>query len=159
MEVGEAKGDLTYLDPEYPQTNALKTKSDVYSFGVILAELLTGLKPNVRENPLIQPSMLAVEEKRLSRLISTLDTVNGNEKEEIEAVAEMARNRLNYSTKERPDMKDLAEQLAAIDKKLPKKPPEDTKAGTTESKPSTSKPILERGFDNETEPSTKSQQL
>ncbi|KAJ4717482.1 putative Kinase [Melia azedarach] len=112
------QGTFGYLDPEYFHSSQFTDKSDVYSFGVVVLELLTGKKPI--------PSILAEEGRNLATyfLISMdenclLDILDGQvrqtgKKEEILAVANVARKCLNPQGKSRPTMKEVAMELERI---------------------------------------------
>ncbi|KAK2995867.1 LOW QUALITY PROTEIN: hypothetical protein RJ640_012076 [Escallonia rubra] len=83
------KGTFGYLDPG--TFNQFTEKIDVYSFGVVLVELLTGEKP-----------------------IFMTRTVLDDTKEELVAVANLARRCLNLNGENRPAMKEVATELEGI---------------------------------------------
>ncbi|PRQ17135.1 putative protein kinase RLK-Pelle-WAK family [Rosa chinensis] len=112
------QGTFGYLDPEYFQSSQFTDKSDVYSFGVVLAELLTGRKPIFQRTPQ-EPTSLAtyfLESKEHSHLSDILDAqvVKDGRKEEIVAVANLAKRCLNLNGRRRPTMKEVAMELEGI---------------------------------------------
>ncbi|KAF8022401.1 hypothetical protein BT93_F0054 [Corymbia citriodora subsp. variegata] len=114
------QGTLGYLDPEYLTTGELTTKSDVYSFGVVLVELLTGETPTRRaksgeKTNTIQAFISAVDNRTLLHM-TNFEASNEGEVREIEAVGSLARRCLNYNGVNRPTMREVAEQLARINK-------------------------------------------
>ncbi|KAF8018229.1 hypothetical protein BT93_H3196 [Corymbia citriodora subsp. variegata] len=114
------QGTIGYLDPEYLTTGELTTKSDVYSFGVVLVELLTGETPTRRaksgeKTNIIQSFISAVENRTLLHM-TNFEASNEGEAREIEAVGSLARRCLNYNGVNRPTMREVAEQLARINK-------------------------------------------
>ncbi|KAF8038828.1 hypothetical protein BT93_B1391 [Corymbia citriodora subsp. variegata] len=120
--VERMQGTLGYLDPEYLTTGELTTKSDVYSFGVVLVELLTGEMPTRRaksgeKTNIIQSFISAVENRTLLHM-TNFEASNEGEVREIEAVGLLAKRCLNYNGVNRPTMREVAEQLARINKTL-----------------------------------------
>ncbi|KAI6689126.1 hypothetical protein NL676_025954 [Syzygium grande] len=116
------QGTIGYLDPEYLSTGELTTKSDVYSFGVVLVELLTGETPTRRAKSgekinIVQSFISAMENRTLLHMIN-FEASNEGEMQEIEAVGSLARRCLNYNGIYRPTMREVAEQLARINKSL-----------------------------------------
>ncbi|KAF8015994.1 hypothetical protein BT93_H1520 [Corymbia citriodora subsp. variegata] len=116
------QGTIGYLDPECLTTGELTTKSDVYSFGVVLVELLTGEMPTQRARSgekinIIQSFISAVENRTLLHM-TNFETSNEGEVREIDAVGLLARRCLNYNGVNRPTMREVAEQLARINKTL-----------------------------------------
>ncbi|KAK2994960.1 hypothetical protein RJ640_027864 [Escallonia rubra] len=112
------KGTFGYLDPEYFQSSQFTEKSDVYSFGVVLVELLTGKKPisitrTSEQRSLATHFLLSEEENRLFEIFDPRVLKEGT-KEELMAVANLARRCLNLSGKNRPTMKEVATELEGI---------------------------------------------
>uniref|UniRef100_A0A2P2MW61 Uncharacterized protein MANES_01G013000 n=1 Tax=Rhizophora mucronata TaxID=61149 RepID=A0A2P2MW61_RHIMU len=112
------QGTMGYLDPEYFQTSQFTEKSDVYSFGVVLIELLTGQKPislmrSDEERNLVAYFFLSMQENRLFDILDARVLKEGR-KEEIAAVAKLAKRCLYLNGKKRPTMKAVAMELEAI---------------------------------------------
>ncbi|MBA0797465.1 hypothetical protein Gohar_008164, partial [Gossypium harknessii] len=113
------QGTFGYLDPEYFRSNQFTEKSDVYSFGVVLVELITGQKPiSSSESEEVVRSLanfflLSMEENAFLNVVDPL-VMNGNAKEEIVAVAKLAKRCLNLNGKKRPTMKKVAMELEQI---------------------------------------------
>ncbi|KAK2994955.1 hypothetical protein RJ640_027859 [Escallonia rubra] len=112
------KGTFGYVDPEYFQSSQFTEKSDVYSFGVVLVELLTGKKPismtrTGEQRSLATHFLLSEEENRLFEIFDPR-VLNEGTKEELMAVANLARRCLNLSGKNRPTMKEVASELEGI---------------------------------------------
>ena len=113
------QGTYGYLDPEYFQSNQFTDKSDVYSFGVVLAELITGKKPLFLNESGTGWTSLATEfvlQMNNSSLFELLDARISEEakKEEVNAVANLAKQCLNMKGKQRPTMKEVAVFLNEI---------------------------------------------
>ncbi|KAJ0711587.1 putative protein kinase RLK-Pelle-WAK family [Helianthus annuus] len=112
------KGTFGYLDPEYFQSSQFTEKSDVYSFGVVLVELLTGERPISltrlgEHRSLATHFMLAMEEGQVMSIID-LRIVNDGSRGELMAVANLAKQCLNLTGKNRPTMKEVALELESI---------------------------------------------
>ncbi|THG14890.1 putative wall-associated receptor kinase-like 16 [Camellia sinensis] len=112
------QGTFGYLDPEYFQSNQFTEKSDVYSFGVVIVELLTGQKPissnrSQESRSLVTYFMESMQENRLLEILDPRILKEGR-KEEMIAVAHVARRCLNLNGKKRPTMKDVAVELDGI---------------------------------------------
>ncbi|KAG8661521.1 hypothetical protein MANES_01G013225v8 [Manihot esculenta] len=112
------QGTFGYLDPEYFQSSQFTEKSDVYSFGVVLVELLTGQKPissmrSIEERSLATYFLLSMEENRLFEILDARVLKEGA-KEDIVAVAKLAKRCLNLNGKKRPTMKAIVMELERI---------------------------------------------
>ena len=112
------QGTFGYLDPEYFQSSQFTEKSDVYSFGVVLVELLTGEKAisstRVQESKSLATYFIhSMEENNLFDILDAR-VVKDAEKEEIIAVANLAKMCLNLNGKKRPTMKEVAKQLEVV---------------------------------------------
>ncbi|KAK6778338.1 hypothetical protein RDI58_025056 [Solanum bulbocastanum] len=109
-------GTSGYLDPEYSRTSQLTEKSDVYSFGVVLAELLTGLKPIIRENKnLANFLVLSMNKNSLFNIIDHRILREGS-LEQLQKMAELAKNCLQPHGENRPTMKEMAIELESLRK-------------------------------------------
>ncbi|GMY18798.1 wall-associated receptor kinase-like 22 isoform X5 [Fagus crenata] len=112
------QGTFGYLDPEYFQSSQFTEKSDVYSFGVVLVELLTGEKAisSTRAQESRSLATYFIHSMEENNLFDILDArvVKDAKKEEIIAVANLAKMCLNLNGKKRPTMKEVAKQLEAI---------------------------------------------
>ncbi|GMP30721.1 hypothetical protein CsSME_00005254 [Camellia sinensis var. sinensis] len=112
------QGTFGYLDPEYFQSSQFTDKSDVYSFGVVIVELLTGQKPisstRSQENrSLVTHFMESMEENCLLEILDPRILKDGR-REEMIAVAHLAKRCLNLNGKKRPTMKDVIVELEGI---------------------------------------------
>ncbi|KAL2546084.1 Wall-associated receptor kinase-like 2 [Forsythia ovata] len=112
-------GTFGYLDPEYFQSSQFTEKSDVYSFGVVMVELLTGQKAisSIRSQDqgksLATNFLQSIEENSLLDILDAR-VLNEGKKEEIMAIAQLARRCLYLNGKRRPTMKEVAAELEAI---------------------------------------------
>lgn len=112
-------GTFGYLDPEFFQSGQFTEKSDVYSFGVVLVELLTGEKPisfnrSQDERSLASHFLVSMETKNVEKILD--DQVSQGAREEVMAVAKLAKRCLNLNGKMRPTMKAVATELDNIRK-------------------------------------------
>ncbi|XP_043714865.1 uncharacterized protein LOC122663239 [Telopea speciosissima] len=112
------QGTLGYLDPECFYTGRLIDKSDVYSFGVVLVELLTRKNP-IRSELSEESEGLAmhfVSSVKDNNLFQILDyqVVNEGNREQLVAVAELARRCLKVKGEDRPTMKEVAMELDSL---------------------------------------------
>ncbi|KAL0430225.1 UNVERIFIED_CONTAM: Wall-associated receptor kinase-like 8 [Sesamum radiatum] len=111
-------GTFGYLDPEYFQSSQFTEKSDVYSFGVVMVELLTGEKAisSVRAEvgkSLATRFLHSMEEDHLFDILDPRVLKEGR-REEVAAIAELARRCLHLNGKKRPTMKEVAVELEGI---------------------------------------------
>ncbi|XP_059446760.1 wall-associated receptor kinase-like 1 [Corylus avellana] len=111
-------GTFGYLDPEYLQSSQFTEKSDVYSFGVVLAELLTGEKAisSTRTQESKSLATYFIQSVEGNNLFDVLDSrvLKEGKKEEIIAVANLAKRCLNLNGKKRPTMKEVTKELEAV---------------------------------------------
>jgi serine/threonine protein kinase len=111
-------GTFGYLDPEYFQSSQFTEKSDVYSFGVVLAELLTGEKAisSTRTQESRSLATYFIQSMEENNLFDVLDSrvLKEGKKEEIIAVATLAKRCLDLNGKKRPTMKEVAKELEAV---------------------------------------------
>ncbi|XP_047965583.1 wall-associated receptor kinase-like 1 [Salvia hispanica] len=116
-------GTFGYLDPEYFQSSHFTEKSDVYSFGVVLVELLTGEKAVsvVRVEEVRGLAMHFLHSMEQDQLFDIVDArvLKEGKKEEIEAMAEIAKRCLHLNGKGRPTMKEVSHHLEGIRVEIP----------------------------------------
>ncbi|GMH25981.1 hypothetical protein Nepgr_027824 [Nepenthes gracilis] len=111
-------GTFGYLDPEYFQSHQFTNKSDVYSFGVVVVELLTGQRAIRLFEPEENRSLVSwfisyMEKSHLSDIVEGRVLMEGK-KEDILAVADLARRCLHFDGKHRPTIKEAAKELEAV---------------------------------------------
>ncbi|KAK9924193.1 hypothetical protein M0R45_032575 [Rubus argutus] len=112
-------GTFGYLDPEYFQSSQFTEKSDVYSFGVVLIELLTGQKPisflrsEEEGRSLATYFIISMHKDRLFEIVDDRVLKEGP-KEDIVAVANLARRCLNLNGRKRPTMREVTTALEGI---------------------------------------------
>ncbi|XP_059461865.1 wall-associated receptor kinase-like 22 [Corylus avellana] len=111
-------GTFGYLDPEYFQSSQFTEMSDVYSFGVVLAELLTGEKAisSTRTQESKSLATYFIQSKEENNFFDVLDSrvLKEGKKEEIVAVANLAKSCLYLNGKKRPTMREVAKELEAV---------------------------------------------
>ncbi|KAI8016660.1 Wall-associated receptor kinase 2 [Camellia lanceoleosa] len=114
----QVQGTFGYLDPEYFQSSQFTEKSDVYSFGVVIVELLTGQKAISSDRSQESRSLATffIQSMEDNHLFEILDQkiIKEDWREEIVAVAHLAKRCLNLNGKKRPTMKDVAVELEGI---------------------------------------------
>ncbi|KAG8366696.1 hypothetical protein BUALT_Bualt17G0106300 [Buddleja alternifolia] len=111
-------GTFGYLDPEYFRSSQFTDKSDVDSFGVVMIELLTGEKAvtSMRAETGRNLAMHFLDSMEENNLFDILDSkvLKEGRREEIEAIAELARRCLHLNGKKRPTMREVAVELEGI---------------------------------------------
>ncbi|KAL4614349.1 hypothetical protein ACB092_07G048000 [Castanea dentata] len=119
-------GTIGYLDPEYFQTGQFTEKSDVYSFGVVLVELLTREKPvsSTRSQEGRSLSTYFIHSLKENRLFDILDTQVSkvSNKDEVMAIANLAKRCLHLNGKKRPTMIEILMELEGVQKCSPVQP-------------------------------------
>jgi hypothetical protein len=128
------QGTPGYLDPDYHHSYQLSDKSDVYSFGVVLMELITAKKAvdMTRERKEINLASLAVAKIQAGTLDEIIDPylkMRFNEgsrtnivhtpdadklRDMVNRVAELAFRCLATEKDDRPNMKEVLEELRRI---------------------------------------------
>lgn len=113
------QGTPGYLDPDYHRSFRLTEKSDVYSFGVVLLELISGLKAvdQSREKREMALADLVVSKIHMGLLHQVVDPVLAVDRESIngvDAVAELAFRCVAAEKEDRPDAKEVVEELKQI---------------------------------------------
>ncbi|KAK6133510.1 hypothetical protein DH2020_032756 [Rehmannia glutinosa] len=111
-------GTFGYLDPEYFRSGQLNDKSDVYAFGVVLAEIITGqraISSNKDDKGLALRFRSAVKEHSLFENFENVAAHEGH-KEEVLAVAKLAKRCLKVNARKRPSMKEVAAELDQLRK-------------------------------------------
>ncbi|XP_049407189.1 wall-associated receptor kinase 2-like [Solanum stenotomum] len=114
------QGTLGYLDPEYFYTGELTNKSDVYSFGVVLAELLTGLKPILRDTSdkykcLVEHFISSMNKNNIFEILDDRVVREGGV-EQLQKIVELIKSCLQLHGEDRPTMKEVAMELESLRK-------------------------------------------
>lgn len=112
------QGTPGYLDPDYHHSFRLTEKSDVYSFGVVLLEFITGMKAvdvrrDKREVGLADMVVSKIQIGELSKVVDPM-LVRRKHVRSIESMAELAFRCLAGDKDDRPDSRELVEQLGRI---------------------------------------------
>ncbi|CAN1852566.1 LEAF RUST 10 DISEASE-RESISTANCE LOCUS RECEPTOR-LIKE PROTEIN KINASE-like 1.5 [Linum perenne] len=113
------QGTPGYLDPDYHKSFRLTEKSDVYSFGVVLLELISGLKPvdQNRDKREMALADMAVSRIQMGLLHQVVDPVLKKEEgamDGVDAVAELAFQCVAADKDDRPDAREVVEELKRI---------------------------------------------
>lgn len=113
------QGTPGYLDPEYHRSFRLTEKSDVYSFGVVLLELISGLRAvdQSREKREMALADLVVSKIHMGLLHQVVDPVlalDGDSVDGVDSVAELAFRCVAADKDDRPDAKEVVEELKQI---------------------------------------------
>ncbi|XP_030445407.2 LEAF RUST 10 DISEASE-RESISTANCE LOCUS RECEPTOR-LIKE PROTEIN KINASE-like 1.5 [Syzygium oleosum] len=120
------QGTPGYLDPDYHRSFRLTDKSDVYSFGVVLLELVSGMKAVDQERAKAEVALadLVVSRIQTGMLHQVVDPAmavgGGGEgeaaamEEGVSAVAELAFRCVAADKDDRPDAREVAEELRRI---------------------------------------------
>lgn len=117
------QGTPGYLDPDYHRSFRLTEKSDVYSFGVVLLELISGLRPvdQSRDKREFALADLVVSKIQMGLLHQVVDPVlrldhqhDGCVMVGVDAVAELAFRCVAADKDDRPDAKEVVEELKRI---------------------------------------------
>ncbi|XP_020225141.2 probable serine/threonine-protein kinase PIX13 [Cajanus cajan] len=113
-------GTYVYAAPEYIVTGHLYVKSDVYGFGVVLLEILTGMRALDTERPTGQQNLVEWTKPLLSskkKLKTIMDAkIEGQYSPKAAwQEAQLTLKCLENDPRQRPSMKDVVEELEAIE--------------------------------------------
>ncbi|KAJ3693914.1 hypothetical protein LUZ60_009394 [Juncus effusus] len=120
-------GTFGYFAPEYAIVGKASLKSDVFSFGVVLLELITGRQPINKSLNKPDESLVIWATARLNdskRVVMELPDplLKGNfPKEEMQIMAHLARECLQWDPESRPSMSEVVQILSTIDPDKSKK--------------------------------------
>ncbi|KAF7075396.1 hypothetical protein CFC21_080177 [Triticum aestivum] len=112
-------GSIGYMDPLFARSGRLTPKSDVYSFGIVLVELITKKKATTRngETGIVECfTQSLVTEKRKVRELFDVEISSQNNMKVLEGVAKLAGQCLRMEVDRRPEMRDVAQRLRALQK-------------------------------------------
>ncbi|XP_027362798.1 LEAF RUST 10 DISEASE-RESISTANCE LOCUS RECEPTOR-LIKE PROTEIN KINASE-like 1.5 [Abrus precatorius] len=112
------QGTPGYLDPDYHRSFRLTEKSDVYSFGVVLLELISGLRAvdQTRDKREMALADLVVSRIQMGQLHQVLDPFlkRQGDNDAVNAVAELAFRCVAADKDDRPDSKEVVEELKRV---------------------------------------------
>ncbi|TXG56431.1 hypothetical protein EZV62_017744 [Acer yangbiense] len=113
------QGTPGYLDPDYHRSFRLTDKSDVYSFGVVLLELISGLKAvdqsrDKREMALADLVVSKIQMGLLRQVVDPVLAVDEESMDGVDAIAELAFRCVAADKDDRPDSKEIVEELKRI---------------------------------------------
>ncbi|KAG1363969.1 calmodulin-binding receptor-like cytoplasmic kinase 3 [Cocos nucifera] len=120
----KVKGTAGYLDPEYLRTYQLTPKSDVFSFGILLIEILSGRRPvelrrGIDERITVRWAFKKYNEGNLRDILDPLlDEVI--DEQVLGKILSLAFQCAAPTRSDRPDMKEVGEQLWEIRKEFGK---------------------------------------
>ncbi|OMO51653.1 hypothetical protein CCACVL1_29669 [Corchorus capsularis] len=113
------QGTPGYLDPDYHRSFRLTEKSDVYSFGVVLLELISGQKAvdqrrEKREMALADMVVSKIQMGLLHQVVDPVLLIDGEAMDGVDAVAELAFRCVAEDKDDRPDAREIVEELKRI---------------------------------------------
>ncbi|KAK3223142.1 hypothetical protein Dsin_010167 [Dipteronia sinensis] len=113
------QGTPGYLDPDYHRSFRLTEKSDVYSFGVVLLELISGLRAvdqsrDKREMALADLAVSKIQMGLLRQVVDPVLAVDEESMDGVDAIAELAFRCVAADKDDRPDSKEIVEELKRI---------------------------------------------
>ncbi|XP_006662269.2 wall-associated receptor kinase 2-like [Oryza brachyantha] len=108
-------GSMGYIDPVFHKTGRLTQKSDVYSFGVVLLELITR-KPTIYDGncSLLIDFQKAYEQENSGKAMFDKEIATKENMFILEKIGRLAMECMKEKVEERPDMKEVAEQLVIL---------------------------------------------
>jgi len=109
-------GSMGYIDPVFHQTGLLTRKSDVYSFGVVLLELICR-KPTIYDEHcslIIEFHRVLVKNNSGRAMFDKDISVTEEDVFVLDEIGKLAVECLNEKVEDRPDMKEVAEQLLML---------------------------------------------
>eukprot|EP00268_Persea_americana_P022038 TRINITY_DN2192_c0_g1_i3.p1 TRINITY_DN2192_c0_g1~~TRINITY_DN2192_c0_g1_i3.p1 ORF type:complete len:392 (+),score=45.66 TRINITY_DN2192_c0_g1_i3:1067-2242(+) len=120
-------GMYGYMDPDCLNTSTVSEKSDVYSYGVLLLELLSGMRPFVPEDDGTTKDMVPLlyefirkesteKEERLDLILHNGLSMDVRQVEQAMACIQVAVGCTSRNPDERPEMKEVAQQLEQIER-------------------------------------------
>ncbi|KAI9072037.1 hypothetical protein K1719_045998 [Acacia pycnantha] len=108
------KGTFGYFAPEYAYSGKLSEKADVFSFGVVLLELITGQKPVLPDDSLVEwarPLLSAALGNRKFEGLADRRLQNNYDSEEMFRMASCAANCVRRLPVHRPRMSQVVDAL------------------------------------------------
>ncbi|KAF2912580.1 hypothetical protein DAI22_10g022200 [Oryza sativa Japonica Group] len=107
--------DINYIDRMYIQTGLFTRKSDVYSFGVVLLELITRKRIlDSKKCSLVVEYVNCYEKENSGRIMFDNEITAEENMATLEAIGILAMKCLSDNIDERPEMREVAEQLVML---------------------------------------------